>query len=171
MKKFLLAAFIAFGVNSFVPAFSACQLTANTVQENDQIDALVERLLVQTKIFDQLDAMINASLAPYMQEANSLPEEQVAIIKRFINRSSDYIKSADFIDAFKNIYKKHFTVCEVHALVEFYESAAGKKFIAMTPQVMNEAISLITPIIQNMTNDMILELQELQTKDVQMQVQ
>ncbi len=171
MKKILLAAFVAFSVTSFVPAFSACQLPANTMQENDEIDALVEKLLIQTKIFDQMDNMMNAGLAPYMQEMNNLPAEQVAVIKRFITRSRDYMKSADFIQAFKSIYKKHFTVCEVQALVEFYESAAGSKFITMAPQVMNEAISLITPVMQNMTNDMVLELQELQTKQAPMEAQ
>ena len=37
------------------------------------------------------------------------------------------------------IYDRHFTGEEIEDLIAFYESAAGKKFVAMQPQIITEA--------------------------------
>ncbi len=177
MKKVLLAAFVAINATSFVTAladdcnvtctpdtttcdFTTRAVTANSDEENAQIDQLVDKLFRSMNICEQISAGVQASLAPYMRMENATPAQE-NVITRYISQTNDYMQSDKFLNAIKSTYKKYFTACEIQDLVNFYESETGKKFIAVAPQTMNDMFANITPDLQEILNQLQADLQAL----------
>lgn len=72
------------------------------------------------------------------------------------------------------IYSKYFTIEEVQAIIDFYESPAGKKMLESTPAIMSESMgqmmNMFTPVmmqeIKTVTDEMNAEMKEyLESKE------
>jgi hypothetical protein len=44
------------------------------------------------------------------------------------------------------LYDKHFTASDLELIIQFYESATGKKFVGITPVILQESISLFNEL-------------------------
>ncbi len=44
------------------------------------------------------------------------------------------------------LYDKHFSISEMEAIVTFYESPAGSKFVSAAPVIMQESVSLVNEL-------------------------
>lgn len=48
------------------------------------------------------------------------------------------------------VYQKHFTHADIDSLVAFYESPAGRKYLAEMPAITSESVQAMMPIMQKM---------------------
>ena len=46
-------------------------------------------------------------------------------------------------DVYIPAYKKYFTIDEIKEVTKFYESGTGKKFVSLSPTMMQEAVTVI----------------------------
>jgi hypothetical protein len=64
-------------------------------------------------------------------------------------------------DVYYPVYSQHFTVEEIQAMIAFFESPVGQKFVATTPILMQESVVMInqkyTPVIQQKDFELIEE--------------
>jgi hypothetical protein len=51
------------------------------------------------------------------------------------------------------VYQKHLTKGDVDALVAFYSSPTGKKFLIEMPAITSESMQAITPLVQKTMGD------------------
>ncbi len=57
--------------------------------------------------------------------------------KEFQNSSMD-----ELVDLLLPVYKKHLTINDINAIINFYETEAGKKFASKTPIIMQESMQV-----------------------------
>ena len=115
-----------------------------------------------------------AGMGQSMEKSEKLTQEQqqqlqeVAqeAITRYLQRTRTMIEQVMPFDAlvkdvYYPVYSKHFTVQEIQAMIAFFESPVGQKFVATTPMLMQEAVVIInqkyTPAIQQKSFELIEE--------------
>jgi len=143
MKKLILVLFIS------IPALFNCQ--AQTKQEN--IKVLFQ--LMQTD--SVVEKMMN-SMLPIMM--NSIPQQQDSTAKSLMDATMKKMTQV-MLDITKRLlnedmvglYDKYFTERDIKDLVAFYRSSAGKKMIAVSPELDKEMMTILMskymPEIQN----------------------
>lgn len=135
-----------------IPAFLNC--SALTKQENIKVlfqlmqtDSVVEKMMnsmipMLTKSVPQQDSTANSQMAAMM---NKMTQVMMVITKRLLNE--------DMI----GLYDKYFTESEIKDLVTFYKSPAGKKMVAVSPDLNKEMVMILItkyiPEIQKMLKD------------------
>ncbi len=99
----------------------------------------------------QITGAIDASLAQVegfadrMIESQNLTPEQVqeakALSRKSMQASMQVIKSIDWNTMFAEIYADVFSEEELQALIDFYQSDVGQKFLEKQPQLMQATMS------------------------------
>lgn len=154
MKKILLATLCYVYTATGMPAAPIA-----TTQNDAEMNALTSRLIDLTNLHNQLQLSVSNCLAAYPQS-----DEVVAIAQKAVDKLNRFMRSDEFLHKFQTIYKKYFTADEMKALISFYESSAGQKFINVMPQYMTEVMFFINPIMQDISTEMTAALDELQAK-------
>jgi uncharacterized protein len=67
-----------------------------------------------------------------------------------------------FIDSYLSelipVYQRHFTRSEVNALIAFYSTPVGKKFLREQPLLTQESLEKILPLMQKQMQETMIEL-------------
>lgn len=58
------------------------------------------------------------------------------------------------------IYQRHFTNADIDAVLAFYSSPTGQKFLTETPQIMQESMIAMGPLQQKMMQEMMQKLRQ-----------
>ena len=90
----------------------------------EQMETMMEQQFVQMGSPEELRPVLNR----YTSKMVKIMEEELGWAKM----------KKDYID----IYVKTYTEGEIRAILEFYKSPAGKKFIEKMPQLMQESIAI-----------------------------
>jgi uncharacterized protein len=97
------------------------------------------------QLFAQMQSMNRAELK---KRRPNISEEDLARMDR---QSADLIKSFpldDMLDDMIPVYQRHFTKSEIDALIAFYSSPPGQKFLHEMPAVTAETMQAVYPRIQ-----------------------
>ncbi len=124
----------------FSPAFAQDAAPA----PDPKIDLAV-KILQETHALDHmsqaLDIMLPQLVNLIKQQAPNLTEDQIKMVSDMIGEE---MKSTlpKMVTANARIYASHFTLDELTAIEQFYQSPAGQKVIAETPAIIKEAVPL-----------------------------
>jgi hypothetical protein len=125
-------------------------------------------------MLSQFQQGVIAGIGQSMEKSKNLTHEQqqhlqqVAqeAITRYLQRMRATIEEVMPFDAlvkevYYPVYSQHFTVEEIQAMIAFFESPVGQKFVATTPILMQESVVMInqkyTPVIQQKDFELIEE--------------
>lgn len=92
----------------------------------------VRTLLELSGASSQGRQVMDAMLAQFEQ----MPE----LPKGFITEFKRVAKPADLVELIVPIYSKHLTEGDVDALIAFYKSPAGQRFVAAQPEITSESM-------------------------------
>jgi len=107
--------------------------------------AAIERLLEVTRaaaLGSQIATIASNSMIDAMRKAQpEVPERAVAIVKEVLSAEFERAFSGPdgIMAAIIDLYAKYFTHEDVKALLEFYNSPAGRKAIAVMPTLAQES--------------------------------
>jgi uncharacterized protein len=94
----------------------------------------IRKLLVMTGSA-QLGAQVMAQLMQSMKKAMpNVPE-------RFWADFQKEVRTDELIDLIVPVYDRHLSHDDVKALIRFYETPSGKKFVSVLPQITQESMS------------------------------
>lgn len=88
-----------------------------------------------------LDAMVPVTVETLKRDRADIP---AAVIQKFIVIFRDDMRAdiPHMLDIEAELYARHYTVTELEAISQFYESDVGKKVIRETPLILKETIPL-----------------------------
>lgn len=132
-------------------------------------DAQVDRLMELTRARSTLEAMwpqlemMQQDIADQMlaESGQPLDDEQRARLDALLDRQMRSIRTAMAWErlepVYRDIYQQTFEAEDVAAMIGFYESEAGQKLIAKTPQLMQNTMQatqrLLAPLLEEMQHD------------------
>jgi hypothetical protein len=127
-------------------------------------NAQLERLLVDMQAQRQLEA-VQQAIGPMMRRSidqltqkREMDAEQRAKFDRFMDKSLAVMREQLAWDQMKpqmlQIYGESFEADEVEGLIAFYESPAGRAFVAKMPVVMQKSMALSQARMQSMMQAM-----------------
>ncbi|MCF7221679.1 DUF2059 domain-containing protein [Marilutibacter chinensis] len=132
-------------------------------------DAQVDRLMELTRARDTLEAMwpqLEAMQRQIAEQAlagsgKTLDKGQRAELDAMLERQLRTMQSAmsweHLEPIYREIYQQTFESEDVDAMIAFYESEAGQKLIAKTPQLMQNTMRatqrMIAPMLEEMQRD------------------
>lgn len=124
------------------------QLNAQNKQEKiTELISIIHSEQMTNKMFDNMLQMMT------QQSEKSLTKEQQGDLSSFIvSGLKDVIKKAVF-EYYPKIYDKYFTEKDIKELIKFYKSAAGQKYLKVTPDIQND-------LMQNYMKTDFLEFQK-----------
>jgi len=123
--------------------------------------AQIRRLLEVMGVIKQLQAVTRS----IMDRANADPsitilEKTKQFLALFQERVNSKIQSADFVPLYVPIYDKHYTLDEINVLIAFYETPAGKKTLELQPQIAQETLQTLNPVVQKIMDDADAEIRK-----------
>ena len=128
----------------------ALLLCSTTAIAEPASESSIEQLLIVTEADKKLDGLqaqlalvMDAVIKECLQGRDPSPRQQQAITN-MIERQSEIIQEAlvweKLEPIYVRLYKQRFTEEEVTALLEFYETPAGKALIRRSPELMQQAM-------------------------------
>ncbi|MFO1450661.1 MAG: DUF2059 domain-containing protein [Opitutaceae bacterium] len=138
--------------------------------------ASIERLLSVTEVekllgtmYQQMDGMMKAGMDQALR-GKTLPPEAQKLAETLRAKLMANMKQELGWDAMKDlyiqVYAESFTQEEIDGLIAFYESPAGRAFVAKMPIVMQKSMTMMQsrmgPIMQNMQRSLQEAIQEVQ---------
>ena len=124
------------------------QLNAQNKQEKiTELISIIHSEQMTNKMFDNMLQMMT------QQSEKSLTKEQQSDLSSFIvSGMKDMIKKAVY-EYYPKIYDKYFDEKDIKELIKFYKSAAGQKYLKVTPDIQND-------LMQNYMKTDFLEFQK-----------
>ena len=115
-----------------------------------------------TKMFDvlrvrqQTEGVMKTMLAQMKQQIESdiekrypnLPQESKQKIEAMVNDSVNIYPVSEMLDDLTPVYQKHLTKADVEAVIAFYSSAAGQRFLDQMPAMTQEAMQVMLAKLQ-----------------------
>lgn len=117
----------------------------------------VVRLLQTMKSHDMMEKTMQAVLTPMKQmtheqwtkDKDRLPADFESRMDKMMADMMKNMPIEEMTEAMIPVYQKHFTHSDIEALIAFYSSPVGQKFLEETPKVTGEAMQTMMPIINN----------------------
>jgi hypothetical protein len=163
-------------------ALLACALFLSTpvfaqTASKDSINRLLKAANAEqmlTNIHTQLDNTMKAAMNQALKSQNAGSDAQ-QYADAFSKKMSEEVKSElsweKMRDLYQQVYAETFTQEEVDGLIAFYESPAGKAFVAKMPTVMQKSMVLMqqrmAPMVQRLQQSLqetVLEVQKQNAK-------
>ena len=163
-------------------ALLACALLAATPlyaadPSPESIEHLLKAANVQqnlTNMYTQMDGLMKSAMTQALKSENAGDDASTyaeAFSKKMAAQIRDEMSWAKMKDMYAKVYSESFSQEEVDGLIAFYESPAGKAFVAKMPTVMQKSMVMMQdrmgPMVQRMQKslqDTLLEVQAKQGK-------
>lgn len=138
-------------------------------EATDESTAAAEKLLTVM----QLDESFDKTMAQSMEMARNMAREQMAeapaeeIDKAMEHMDRVYAKVQDSFSwknirsTFVEIYADVFTADEIQAMIDFYTTPIGKKFIEKQPELTTRTMQSMQGLMKNMMEDVQSEMEAL----------
>jgi len=95
----------------------------------------------------------------FQQQTPNATPEQVKQFKEMMDGVMDdtfgSMPIEQMIDVMVPVYQHHFTSSDIDAILAFYSSPTGQKFLTELPQIVQESMQAMGPIQQQMMQDLI----------------
>ena len=163
MAPTIIALFAAFAFASSAVAEDAAPKAADaptaaaTAEAPDPARIAAARdLLEVTGVTKQMDNMVQAMMTGFAKGADAEKSEAGKKLSEQFDESMKKLLGYkdQMIADFAVLYAQKFTVEEMKAVSDFYRSGAGAKFIAMTPELMNEGAAIGMKYSQKIVDEM-----------------
>lgn len=113
-----------------LPGIAIEKNDSNQAKKND-----IKKLMDITETGDIMGQFLNDIISSFKQIDPDIPEEfWDGFIKEFDTK--------EVIDLIIPIYDKYLTHDDIKAIIKFYESDVGKKYISLLPQITQEAMAV-----------------------------
>ena len=150
MKKTWLATFVL--LLSCLPALCQEQLNAATKEDLEELMTLTgaKARIEQTWAQMGQQAATTAADSYRLKHPDATPLELRKVAEVTGNSFQNMMKvfSVDeLIDAMIPIYQRHLTHADVRAIIDFYNSEAGQKYLKEVPIISAESAQVVQPII------------------------
>jgi hypothetical protein len=154
--------------------FLATPLFAQTASK-ESINRLLKAANAEqmlTNIHAQLDNTMKAAMTQALKSQNAGADAQ-QYADAFSKKMSDEVKAElsweKMRDLYQQVYAESFTQEEVDGLIAFYESPAGKAFVAKMPTVMQKSMVLMqqrmAPMVERLQRSLQETVLEVQKKN------
>jgi hypothetical protein len=149
-KRLLVALLLtsSFSVAAQTTTVSIAPDAASKEDVKKLFDVMASREQMQQMLQQVFSQMRSLSHEQIKQRHPDISQEEIARMDRL---SADFIKKFpvdDMLNDMMPIYQKHFTKSEIDALIAFYSSPTGQKFLHEMPAVTAEAMQVEYPRIQ-----------------------
>jgi hypothetical protein len=149
-KRLLVALLLtsSFSVAAQTTTVSIAPDAASKEDVKKLFDVMASREQMQQMLQQVFSQMRSLSHEQIKQRHPDISQEEIARMDRL---STDFIKKFpvdDMLNDLMPIYQKHFTKSEIDALIAFYSSPTGQKFLHEMPAVTAEAMQVEYPRIQ-----------------------
>lgn len=133
MKKILLVLLFC------IPVLLNCQ--AQTKQEN--IKVLFQLMQTDSVVEKMMNSMIPVMMKSIPQAQDSTSKSQLDATMKKMTQVMMTITKRLLNEDMVGLYDKYFTEIEIKDLVSFYKSPAGKKMVAVSPELNKEMMMVL----------------------------
>jgi hypothetical protein len=149
MRRFLIATTcLALGM---IFSVAACAQTADEPASKDDIIQLLNTM----RSHDTMQRTMEAVMKPmhemyheqFAKEKDRLPPDFEARMNKMMDEMMKDIPFDEMTQAIIPPYQKHFTHGDITALIAFYASPVGQKFLEETPVISGEVMQAMIPIM------------------------
>jgi uncharacterized protein len=168
MKRAIL---VFVGCLIFATAGFAQQGDADAPASKADIDRYFEAMHSRELARQTINAMLAQMHSMVHEQMKSVPNLPADAEGRLNKSMDDMIASMPvdaMLDAMVPVYQKHLTKGDVDALVAFYSTGTGKKFLKEMPTITAESMDAITPLVQKTMADasdrLAQEIENMQTE-------
>ena len=145
---------------------AAAQAQAERIDPAKEADVrhLIELTSQSIKISDIMRSMIPQVRAMTAEYQKSMPPEQVEKFNRVMDHSMEKAiarmeqEMPKLLEAMVPAYTKHLSHEDIRAIIQFYESPAGKHMIEAMPLITQESFAAMAPLLQKMNKDLMDEM-------------
>jgi hypothetical protein len=146
--------------------------TANALaQQTDDTPATredVQRYFEVMHSRDLINKMMDAMIKPmhqmvhdqYLKDKDKLPDDFEARMNKQMDDMLRDMPWDDMIQAEMPAFQKHLTKGDIDAIVAFYSSPSGQKFLKKMPEIMAESMQSMMPILRRYIDGMTDRLQQ-----------
>lgn len=127
MKKLIFAALL---ITSFVFNTQA--------QEADPYKGTLKEMLVASGSMGTFQVAIKQVFNMYKQQKPGVPDEVWGELEGSFSKTS----IDDLAEMLTPVYKKNLTQSDLQAIIDFYQTPAGKKFAEKTPSITQESMQV-----------------------------
>ena len=177
MRKALICVLVAmFSVAAIAQQSASTNATSASGSQPLPPNAASREKVLQLLNLMNLKKTTDIAMRTAMQQAKTtatqgflkeMPDATPDQLKHFSNMlegsMQDIFDSMHFdemIEIMIPIYQRHFTNADMDAVLAFYASPAGQKFLNETPQIMQESMIAMGPLQQKMMQEMMQKLRQ-----------
>jgi hypothetical protein len=148
MKRFALPVLVSllFATVSFAQQ-NAADAPASKENIEKYLDTMHSRDLMKN-VMNMMSNQMHQMAVERAKKDPSLPPDYVARVDKASDEMLKNFPIDELFDAMIPIYQKHLTKGDVDALVAFYSTPTGKKFIQEMPAITSEAMQASMGIVQ-----------------------
>lgn len=125
------------------------------------IGAETQYMQMQSILMDQISKGFVYAINDQVEKSEKISEEEKrelgALINNYmksalINLQEKFQKEIPFSELIENVYfptyEKYFSIAELKDIIAYYQSPIGKKFVKLTPSLMQEATSTMNSLYE-----------------------
>jgi hypothetical protein len=148
-------AFVVFAIYlAFASVCFAQQNPADAPATKEDIERYLEAMHTRDLMKSMLEVMkkqMHQIAHDRIQKQSGLPSDFDARMDKMMDDMVANFPAEDLLQVMIPVYQKHFTKGDVDALVAFYSSPTGQKFVKELPAIQAEAMQAAMPVIQKMS--------------------
>ena len=117
----------------------------------------IERLIELSGSAEQFDLIMDRVFLQYRSMMNEVPEDVWPIIKEELNGEM-------FNELMRSMipdYAKHYSMEDIQAQIDFYESPAGQRMVKVIPEITDEVTLLSIQWAEKLNKEIQMRIQEL----------
>jgi hypothetical protein len=159
---------LAFAISAHAQSQKAADSDA---AKNADIRRLLEFTGQSVKVGDLLRSMLPQLRASFSEYQRSMPPDEQEKFNRVMDQTSEKViahfeaEEPRLREMMVPIYAKYFSHEDIKAILQFYESPVGQRFLAATPRIIKESFVVMIPWMQEMNRKIRDEMLEALRKE------
>ena len=117
----------------------------------------IERLIELSGSAEQFDLIMDRVFLQYRSMMNEVPEDVWPIIKEELNGEM----FNELMRSMIPVYAKHYSMEDIQAQIDFYESPAGQRMVKVIPEITDEVTLLSIQWAEKLNKEIKMRIQEL----------
>ena len=117
----------------------------------------IERLIELSGSAEQFDLIMDRVFLQYRSMMNEVPEDAWPIIKEELNGEM----FNELMRSMIPVYAKHYSMEDIQAQIDFYESPAGQRMVKVIPEITDEVTLLSIQWAEKLNKEIQMRIQEL----------
>ena len=157
------AALVAILCVLFSAATYAQQTPADAPASKEDINRLLDVMHsrdMMATVMNMMAKQISPMVHQQVNQNHDLPPDAEARINKMVQDMYKNFPVDDLIQAMIPVYQRHFTKGDIDAVVAFYSSPAGQKFLKEMPAITQESMQASMGIAQKMVAKMQQQIQD-----------